>query len=696
MKKILLPILILITHYNFAQKNNEVDFTKATASVDFDLSKRKIIGNVSYNFEVKAVTDTIRIDARNMQIQSVLVDGKSAGFKYDNKQIKLFNGFKIGDNTLNIKYSVIPKQAVYFVGSGNNLQIWTQGQGKYTSSWLPSFDDPNEKVIYNMNITFDKNYQVVSNGVLSGKKTNGNQTTWSYSMTEPMSSYLLMFAIGKYDVSTQKSNSGVPIESYLNPSDKAKQEATYQYTKQIFDFLEKETGYNYPWKVYRNIPVEDFLYSGMENTTSTIFSQDFVVDKIGAVDRSYVNVNAHEMAHQWFGDLVTAKTGKDHWLQEGFATFYALLAERDIYGDDYFYWELYEMAEKIQKESKNAKNTIVLSEGATSTTYYQKGAWALFVLRSLVGEANFQTAVKNYLDKYAFSNASTDDFLKEVERVYAFNSEKFKREWLNNQSFDIKHAISLLKSNPLINQYLELIEKQSIPFDKKKDYLLKTLTNSPYDQVKREVIYQIHGVPYDQAKDFYDYVAATDNVKVRQAMVQIIKEIPNEYVSTYKTFLNDGSYLTQEMALKNIWYQRPELKHNVLDIAKNWQGFDDKNLRITWLMLALPTTEYHNDKKTNWYKELEGYAYSKYNTNIRMNAISAMWFLNQYDSNTLPHLVNALVSHKPQFRKFGRDAIIELCTKPEYKKHFNELIPYLPEDEHKALQSLMDEINNPK
>src|SRR5690606_31822032 len=107
---------------------------------------RKILGNITYKFDVKAQVDTIRIDAKNMQIQSVMIDGKSAGFKYDNKQIKLYSGYKIGDNSLSIKYNTIPKQTVYFVGTGIQMQIWTQGQGKYTSHWLPSFDDYNEKI----------------------------------------------------------------------------------------------------------------------------------------------------------------------------------------------------------------------------------------------------------------------------------------------------------------------------------------------------------------------------------------------------------------------------------------------------------------------------------------------------------------------------------------------------------------------
>ena len=135
-----------------------------------------------------------------------------------------------------------------------------------------------------------------------------------------MSSYLVMLAIGNFLHKTEKSASGIPLENYYKPVDEDKYQYTYKHSTEIFNFLEKEIGVKYPWKVYRQVPVEDFLYAGMENTSSTIFAQDYVVDESGFNDRNYLNVNAHELAHQWFGDLVTAKSGKHHWLQEGFAT----------------------------------------------------------------------------------------------------------------------------------------------------------------------------------------------------------------------------------------------------------------------------------------------------------------------------------------------------------------------------------------
>ncbi|MGK4568097.1 M1 family metallopeptidase [Flavobacterium sp. 3HN19-14] len=358
----------------------------------------------------------------------------------------MYGKFIPGKNKLTLKYIAKPKQTLYFTGSEatNNLEIWTQGQGKYTSYWFPSFDDVNEKMTFGLSVTFDRNYAVISNGMLVDKTENGSEITWRYQMKNQMSSYLLMMAIGKYDKKEEKSTSGIPLEMYLQSEEKSKFEPTYRYSKQIFDFLEKEIGIAYPWEIYRQIPVHDFLYGGMENTTSTIFAQDYVVDSVGFNDRNYINVNAHELAHQWFGDLVTAKSGKHHWLQEGFATYYALLAQNEVFGEDRFYWEMYQNAEQIQQAS--ASDTIpILNEKASSLSFYEKGAWALHVLREGVGKENFRKAVKNYLEKYQFNNVDTDEFLAEINKVSNYDTDTFRKKWLESSTFEVAEAIALLK-----------------------------------------------------------------------------------------------------------------------------------------------------------------------------------------------------------------------------------------------------------
>ena len=294
--------------------------------------------------------------------------------------------------------------------------------------------------MFNLDITLDKKYQVVSNGKLIKVNSNGNLKNWNYRMHKPMSSYLLMLAIGKFNKKIEFSKSGVPLEMYYQTKDTAKFEPTYRYSKQIFDFLENEIGVKYPWEVYRQIPVRDFLYAGMENTSATLFSSNFVVDSIGFEDLNYTNVNAHELAHQWFGDLVTAESGKHHWLQEGFATYYALLAEKKIYGEDYFYSKLYEYAQQLQQASKT--DTIpVLNPKASSLSYYQKGAWALHVLHEEIGDKAFKKAVQNYLKKHSYKNASTIHLWQAFEKISGKPVQKIMKNWTGKPGYPVLRVI---------------------------------------------------------------------------------------------------------------------------------------------------------------------------------------------------------------------------------------------------------------
>ncbi|MFK7750446.1 MAG: M1 family metallopeptidase, partial [Kordia sp.] len=344
---------------------------------------------VTYEFEILKDTDSIYLDYR--EVEHYEVHKKTFKGSVEDLADKLVfkSHFKKGEkHSLNLVWFTRPKKAMYFIDwneKNGRKQVWTQGQGKYTSNWLPSLDDVNDKIEFDFTITFDKDYEVIANGKLIKKEiVNDSLVKWQYDMKQPMSSYLAAIAIGKYKKKTLTSESGIPIELYYYPEDEAKFEPTYRHTKRIFDFLEHEIGVPYPWQNYKQVPVKDFLYSGMENTTTTIFSDSFVIDSIGFVDKNYVNVNAHELAHQWFGDLVTAKSGKHHWLQEGFATYYALLAEKEIFGDDYFYWTLFKSAMQL-KALNDGKGESLLNPKASSLTFYQKGAWALHVLRAKVG-----------------------------------------------------------------------------------------------------------------------------------------------------------------------------------------------------------------------------------------------------------------------------------------------------------------------
>ena len=592
-------LFLLISTFTFAQQTEFVDFKSVLGKITIDPITKTVSGNVTYDFQVLKPIDTLKIDAQNMMFSDLKLNGKFVDYRNTKQQLQLLFPFKKGKNKLIFQYSATPKQALYFVGSeaDDNLQIWTQGQGKYTSNWFPSFDDVKEKMVFNLEVTFDKKYQVVSNGKLMKVNTTENLKKWNYRMQKPMSSYLLMLAIGKFDKKIEFSNSGIPLEMYYRPKDAAKFEPTYRYSKPIFDYLESEIGVKYPWEIYRQIPVRDFLYAGMENTSATLFSSNLIVDSIGFEDRNYTNVNAHELAHQWFGDLVTAESGTHHWLQEGFATYYALLAEKKIYGDDYFYSKLYEYAQQLQQASKT--DTIpVLNAKASSLSFYQKGAWALYVLHEGIGDKVFKKAVKNYLKMHSFQTVNTKDFFKEIKGLSNFDLDNFSKVWLENSDFNMQIANELLLKNKNIKLLFEIEKLKRIPLSEKAARFQEILQSKAYCLPKEAIVYQLLNESFEDKKQLLAVAFKTNTIQVRQAVATTLTKIPEEFRTQYESLLDDKSYQTQEIALYNLWNNFPEHRFKYLNQSKDWIGFNDYNLRVLWLSLAIETPSYtkNNDE----------------------------------------------------------------------------------------------------
>ena len=684
-------IFLFLTSFIFAQQTQSVDFKTANGQLFVNSKDKTIAGTITYHFNVLHPIDTIKIDAQNMQFTNVKLNDKPISFVTNGKQLLLIHPFKKGKKWVQFSYEAKPKQTLYFIGSeaNANLQIWTQGQGKYTSHWFPSFDDVNEKVVFNLEIVFDKNYQVIANGTLKEKMTNGNNTYWRYRMQKPMSSYLLMMAIGKFYKKTQQSNSGVPLEWYYEPKDAAFFEPTYRHSEAIFNFLEKEIGVKYPWENYKQVPVRDFLYAGMENTSATTFSSRYVVDAVGFNDRKYTNVNAHELAHQWFGDLVTAESSKHHWLQEGFATYYALLAEKELYGEDYFYSYLYEKAQQLKFASRT--DTIpVLNAKASSLTFYEKGAWALFVLHQKIGDKAFKKALKNYLKKHAFQTVNTNDFFVEIEKVAAFDTKLFSKVWLEDCKFNTLEANDLLKKNAAIKVQLELDQLRNTPLAEKKDFLMKVLQSDVYYTVKESVIFQLRKESYDNIKELLAVAMTTKNWSIRQKIANLFPKVPEAFKADYETLLTDASYQTQEIALFQLWNSFENDRVRYLDQTKNWKGFNDYNLRILWLALALNTPNYNADAAA-LSKELIQYSSLDFEASTRQNALESLIGFQIINPEVLHNLVNATTHHLWQFSKFGRDNIRKLLKDPKYRAAFEELLPKLNENEKSQLNRLLVE-----
>ncbi|HXJ98627.1 MAG TPA: M1 family metallopeptidase [Gelidibacter sp.] len=652
MKHFLFSCLFLVFTSLYSQQVNVVDFEKIQADLKFE-DQTKISGSVAVKFKILEAVDSVYLDAIHMDFtnlelrtsNNMLLQGSD--YRVEADKLIVFYDFAENENyILNFKYVAQPKKALYFIDD----QIWSQGQGKYTSNWLPSIDDMNEKIEFDLSITYDADYSVLANGKLVETKAESpNQITWHYDMEKPMSSYLVALAIGKYDKKTETSSSGIPLEYYYYPQDSTKVEPTYRYSKLMFDFLENEIGVPYPWEIYRQVPVKDFLYSGMENTSLTIFSDALVVDSIAFNDQNYVNVNAHELAHQWFGDLVTATSGEHHWLQEGFATYYALLAEREVFGEDYFYWQLYEHAQQLLKQENAGESTSLLNPKSSSLTFYQKGSWALHVLRERVGDAAFREAVKNYLEKHKFQNVETSDFIIEIEKASGQDLSEFVKIWIEDSVLPQDDMVKSLNKSAFIREFLD-VSCQTYP-SKCGDYLVSDIS----DRAKIKILLQ---EGYDvKLEDF------NNGIKVRQAIAQKLTTIPLEFRSAYESLLKDKSYLTIETALYNLWVNFPMDRAKYLQQTSSIYGFSDYNVKLLWLVLHLNTIEYQPDKKQAVFEELRTYTDPKYSFEVRMNAFNYLKLINGFDDISIKNLMQAKKHHNWRFQQFAKRLHEELEKK---------------------------------
>lgn len=704
-------ILLLLSTPITAQHQEKVDFIRGKVSIEPIPYQNGILGEVTYGFKALQNVDSVFLDAKNMDFSSVLLDGEKVKYNNTGSRISIFENFK-KDNKyqLKLEYSCTPKQTVYFLGWEDSVQsnakpmpsgrqtvpsgrqavpsgrqVWTQGQGKYTSYWLPSFDDMQEKVEFDLDITFDSSYEVIANGkMLSAQKSSENKTIRHFDMEHPMSSYLLAFAIGDYKRQELVSKSGIPITNYYYPEDSLRVEPTYRYTQRIFDFLEDEIGIPFPWQNYKQIPVHDFLYAGMENTGATIFSDAYVIDSTAFVDKNYVNVNAHELAHQWFGDLVTEKDSNHHWLHEGFATYYAYLTEKELFGDEHFYWKLYTSLMELQSQFNKGEEESLLDPKASSLTFYEKGAWVLFMLREKLGDEVFKNGIQNYLEKYRFKNVSVSNFLEEMESASDSDLSEFKADWLTNKGIPYDQAKSKLAERSTSLQLLFEMEADLKNVNGSSIDYAKYYDGSPSIHLKKYILekYQDSLSARTIAKAF-----ASDTVPVRQALYSV-KDIQRYPKDDFESLLNDKSYVTVENALFKLWEAYPMDRKKYLDSTKDIVGLPHKNVRLLWLTLAIMTEDYQSSRTKEYFDELSGYTDPKYSFEIRRSAFFYLKEAFGFTDQNLKNLLQATAHHSWQFKKFARNVLTKLLKDPDYKKRIENLRDELKDEELRYLNSI--------
>jgi aminopeptidase N len=430
---------------NVSYREHSLDITRMKVEVSFDAAKGLVKGKVAHTFTVlQQQVDSVFFDGPGIVIKSATLFNQPVPFTINKQGVWVKPNKALAWDqtaTLVFEYEATPRKGIYFIGwnvpenteknpFAVRKQIWTQGQGIDNRYWIPMYDDQNDKFITETVITFDKEYQVLSNGVLQKQvKNKDNTTTWHYAMSKPHAGYLLMLGIGKYSIKKTKSGRGVPMNLYYYPEYADRAEPTYRYSERMVDFLERETGILYPWESYSQIMVQDFLYGAMENTTATIFGDFFNVDERAYLDRPYVGVNCHELTHQWFGDYITARDWRDTWLQESFATYYPKQFTKEIQGEDEYNWQRRGEQNSSIDASKKDRNPIRHSQ-AGSARNYPKGSNVIGMLAYVLGEEQWKRALNHYLKTHAYANVEANDIQQAIQDKLGKDMSWFFDQWI--------------------------------------------------------------------------------------------------------------------------------------------------------------------------------------------------------------------------------------------------------------------------
>ena len=417
--------------YKFIPKKY-IDFEHLSADLAIDPFSHIVKGNATFIFrQIKSDNDTLQLFTPSFNIKNVTLDKSKIEWTIlqDNLTIILpKNTQKGGSHTLSIDYETVPKTEIYFNGWNDSTnthrkQIWAH-RPYY---WLPF---ANDRITVDMYITFDATYKVFSNGVRESVITNLDGTkTWHYKMYHNHPFFSTALVIGDYEYKNFNTAKGLPVELWYYPDQEDHLEPTYQYMAEMIKFCEDEFGIPYPYELYREAPVVNYLYGAMETTTSTIFGDYLCIDDRAYWERNYININAHELVHQWFGNYVSHLRNKDVWLTETFATYYAKLFERSIFGEDYYQGERIKEYERTMRASAIDNYGIGHSQGG-SDRWYPKGSLVMDMLRDVLGDRDFQRSITAYLRKFAYDEAWTPDLIKTIHETTGQSIDWFFDQWI--------------------------------------------------------------------------------------------------------------------------------------------------------------------------------------------------------------------------------------------------------------------------
>jgi aminopeptidase N len=419
-------------HYlvNITLNDKLTEITSASARIDVMILKP---------------TRVIDLDFGELTVDRVMLDSMPLKFTHDNGKllVDLPGPAKSGDSiALTVNYHGKPKDGLVLTADkdGHPAAVGDNWPNR-VHHWIPSFDHPSAKATVTFNITAPAGQEVVANGRLDHVETVANgQRTWTYTEGAAIPPYCMIIAVGQFAKVEPALRALTPLSYYVPLSERELAQQGFSPAAPAVEFFTQNIAH-YPYEKLALI-VGATRFGGMENSSAIVFTSSLFsrparagASKTFGVPAGNVNVIAHEIAHQWFGDSVTESTWSDLWLSEGFATYFAGLFVQRYEGEEAFQQYMKDASLQVFNYEKEHRTPIFDRDTENlmdllNPNNYQKGAWVLHMLRANLGDTVFFQGIRTYYNSHPEANASTEDLRRAFEKASGKNLRAFFERWV--------------------------------------------------------------------------------------------------------------------------------------------------------------------------------------------------------------------------------------------------------------------------
>ncbi len=412
--------------------------------LDLDVESKSFSGTCTIRMAPVSPDQTfVELDAVELDILRVHEGNEDRNFSHDGKTLRVYfsEALVAGSSVeLSIEYAAIPRRGLYFVGPDKNYpnkpsQVWTQGQDEDSRYWFPCFDSPNFKATSEVKVRVPKKWFALSNGSLIADTTEGNTRYMHWRFDVPHSCYLMTLAAGEFTCHRERWED-IEILYYSEPDRADDCLRTLAKTPEMIAAFSELFGVRYPYKKYAQVFVADFIFGGMENTTATSLTDGVLVDQRASLDFDMESLVCHELAHQWFGDLLTCRDWGEGWLNEGFATYSEYLWREHSEGTDAAALVLAQFSEAyFAEDSSRYRRSIVTKRyddplDIFDRHLYDKAGRVVHMIRRVLGDADFFASVQHYLEHHRGDVVETRDLARAIDRACGRNLDWFFDQWL--------------------------------------------------------------------------------------------------------------------------------------------------------------------------------------------------------------------------------------------------------------------------